>query len=199
MRMELARLHAQLKTTMIYVTHDQVEAMTLGERIVVFNGGRIEQVGTPRQLYNEPANLFVAGFLGTPKMNRIGATVTDAQGALAVRLADGTPLRTAVAPDAAQPGALVTIGIRPEHVRVADADQGNRLEGVIRHVEYLGDQLLVHAVLPGATEPIALRHPADAAVPQPGEAVALHLPATACHVFDADGRTLKQSMASASS
>ncbi|AVR95848.1 ABC transporter ATP-binding protein [Pseudoduganella armeniaca] len=192
MRMELARLHAQLKTTMIYVTHDQVEAMTLGERIVVFNGGRIEQVGTPRQLYNEPANLFVAGFLGTPKMNRIGATVTDAQDALTVRLADGTPLRTAVAPDAAQAGTVVTIGIRPEHVRVAAANEGNRLEGVVRHVEYLGDQLLVHAVTPGATEPISLRHGADAAVPRPGEAIALHLPATACNVFGADGQALKQ-------
>jgi multiple sugar transport system ATP-binding protein len=71
MRVELSRLHSELKTTMIYVTHDQVEAMTLGQRIVVFNGGRIEQVGTPHELYNAPANLFVAGFLGTPKMNFI--------------------------------------------------------------------------------------------------------------------------------
>ncbi|WEF35820.1 ABC transporter ATP-binding protein [Pseudoduganella chitinolytica] len=191
MRMELARLHAQLKTTMIYVTHDQVEAMTLGERIVVFNGGRIEQVGTPRELYNAPANLFVAGFLGTPKMNRIGATVAGAQGPLQVRLADGTPLATTMAAGAAQDGALVTVGIRPEHLRVAaDGDAGNRLAGVVSHVEYLGDQLLVHAATPGTTDPIALRHPADSPVPQPGQAIELHLPPGSCHVFDAQGRAL---------
>ncbi|AXA91988.1 ABC transporter ATP-binding protein [Massilia sp. YMA4] len=192
MRMELARLHAQLKTTMIYVTHDQVEAMTLGERIVVFNGGRIEQVGTPRQLYNEPANLFVAGFLGTPKMNRIDASVAAAADTLTVRLADGAQLATGIHAHAAAPGALVTIGIRPEHVRVAGAEAGNRLEGVVSHVEYLGDQLLVHATAPGATAPIALRHAADAAVPRPGEPIALHLPVPACHVFGADGQALKQ-------
>ncbi|MBF0716239.1 ATP-binding cassette domain-containing protein, partial [Gemella palaticanis] len=78
LRVEISRLHQELKTTMIYVTHDQVEAMTLGERIVVFNGGRIEQVGSPHELYNHPGNLFVAGFLGAPKMNFIACVAVAA-------------------------------------------------------------------------------------------------------------------------
>jgi len=90
MRVEISRLHQELKTTMIYVTHDQVEAMTLGERIVVFNGGRIEQVGSPHALYNNPGNLFVAGFLGAPKMNFIACVaVASGPGTVAVRLPGG--------------------------------------------------------------------------------------------------------------
>src|SRR5476649_811840 len=97
MRVEISRLHKELKTTMIYVTHDQVEAMTLGQRIVVFNGGRIEQVGTPFELYNNPGNLFVAGFLGTPKMNFIpGVVATLAAGRVGVRLPGGALVDVAI-------------------------------------------------------------------------------------------------------
>ncbi len=195
MRVELGRLHAQLKTTMIYVTHDQVEAMTLGERIVVFNGGRIEQVGTPHELYNAPANLFVAGFLGAPKMNCIGGVVADSLAGgdddLAVRLEDGTLLRTDALPGAVAPGQLVTIGIRPEHLRLAaTGETDNLLAADISHVEYLGDQSVLHAAVPGATAPVALKHVAQGDVPQPGSRVMLHLPARHCLVFDGAGRAL---------
>ena len=195
MRVELGRLHAQLKTTMIYVTHDQVEAMTLGERIVVFNGGRIEQVGTPHELYDAPANLFVAGFLGAPKMNCIGGLAADSlaggDDGLAVRLEDGTLLRTDALPRAAAPGELVTIGIRPEHLRLAATGETyNLLAADITHVEYLGDQSVLHAAVPGSTAPVALKHVTQGEVPQPGSRVMLHLPARHCLVFDGAGRAL---------
>jgi multiple sugar transport system ATP-binding protein len=163
MRVELGRLHQELKTTMIYVTHDQVEAMTLGERIVVFNGGHIEQVGTPHQLYNEPANLFVAGFLGAPKMNLVAADALPGQAV------DGT----------------VTIGIRPEHVRLAT---GAGVPATVAHVEYLGDQTVLYAALAGTTVTLKLgpQTPALAA----GSQVLLDLPAQHRLHFAADGKRL---------
>jgi multiple sugar transport system ATP-binding protein len=111
MRLEIARLHDEIDTTMIYVTHDQVEAMTLADRIVVLNGGVIQQVGTPMELYNNPANLFVAGFIGSPKMNFV-------PGAHAGR------------PD------VHTLGVRPEHITL-DPNQGD-VAGRVTHVEHLG-------------------------------------------------------------
>ncbi|MDW6026641.1 ATP-binding cassette domain-containing protein [Mesorhizobium sp. BAC0120] len=109
-RLEIAKLHRELKATMIYVTHDQVEAMTLADKIVVLNAGRIEQVGAPMQLYNSPANEFVAGFIGSPKMNFI-------EGA---RLGDSAR----------------TVGVRPEHISVSD--QGGAWKGTVVHAEHLG-------------------------------------------------------------
>ena len=109
-RLEIAKLHRELKATMIYVTHDQVEAMTLADKIVVLNAGKIEQVGAPMQLYNSPANEFVAGFIGSPKMNLI-------EGA---RLGDSAR----------------TVGVRPEHISVSD--QGGAWKGTVMHAEHLG-------------------------------------------------------------
>ncbi|TWI65320.1 multiple sugar transport system ATP-binding protein [Pseudoduganella lurida] len=165
MRVELSRLHQQLGTTMIYVTHDQVEAMTLGQRIVVFNQGRIEQAGTPRELYDAPANLFVAGFLGSPKMNLIPAADAGVTGA-------------------------VTVGIRPEHVRLAMSDDAQRTAATVTHVEYLGDQTIVYASV-GAT-PVAVKLPPQGAPLAPGERIDLHLPRAQCHLFDADGRRQRE-------
>ncbi|WP_374627412.1 ABC transporter ATP-binding protein [Devosia sp.] len=110
-RLEIAKLHRDLKATMIYVTHDQVEAMTLADKIVVMNAGRIEQIGSPMELYNNPANLFVAGFIGSPQMNLLDA------GALGV-------------------GGATTVGIRPEHLLLAK--DGGRWPGRVEHVEHLG-------------------------------------------------------------
>ncbi len=110
-RLEIARLHHDLKATMIYVTHDQVEAMTLADRIVVMNAGRIEQIGTPMELYNNPANLFVAGFIGSPQMNFVDATAVGVAGAK-------------------------TIGVRPEHLTVSST--GGRWKGTLVHTEHLG-------------------------------------------------------------
>jgi multiple sugar transport system ATP-binding protein len=197
MRVEISRLHRELKTTMVYVTHDQVEAMTLGERIVVFNGGRIEQVGTPAQLYNQPGNLFVAGFLGAPKMNFMPAELLAADANVAtVRLPGGATL--AVAADAAHlsVGTTLTLGVRAEHLRLAAAaeaadDKGSALLDVgIGHVEYLGDQLVVYATLAGAPAMIAARHDAELAPPRAGAVARLHVPAQRCLLFDGAGKAL---------
>jgi multiple sugar transport system ATP-binding protein len=115
-RIEIAKLHRELGATMIYVTHDQVEAMTLADRIVVLNGGRVEQVGAPMELYNNPANIFVAGFIGSPKMNFLKAEPVGAVGDL--------------------------LGIRPEHLEISR--RSGLVEGTISHVEHLGGETLVY-------------------------------------------------------
>jgi multiple sugar transport system ATP-binding protein len=186
MRVELSRLHKTLGTTMIYVTHDQVEAMTLGQRIVVLNGGRIEQVGSPHTLYNHPANLFVAGFLGAPKMNFIaGEIVSTAAGAACVRTQGGALIDVAADCGAAHAGDRVTIGIRAEHL-TAQAGGANTIEVDVRHVEYLGDQSVAYCALPGSEALIAARSDPGVALAAGGR-LALHLPPAHCHLFDADG------------
>jgi multiple sugar transport system ATP-binding protein len=214
MRIEISRLHKQLGTTMIYVTHDQVEAMTLGQRIVVLNGGRIEQVGTPHQLYNRPANLFVAGFLGAPKMNFVAGLVeSQAAGLVMVRTAGGAlvtvnlnvdadinvnanVMHAALAHGAASAprtalalGAAVTLGIRAEHLAVSDGS-ANLLTATVRHVEYLGDQSVVYATLPGSEQLIAARCPPGATF-EPGMHLSLHVPSHHCHLFDSAGLAIE--------
>ncbi len=196
MRVEISRLHRELQTTMIYVTHDQVEAMTLGQRIAVFNAGRIEQVGTPHQLYNHPANLFVAGFLGTPKMNFISAEVLASHGAQLKLLLPGGAMIT-VAGAAASCGDRVTLGVRAEHLRIAPAAGSNTVEVQIGHIEYLGDQAIVYASLDGRSDLIAIRTPADASALQTGQRCQLQLPLQQCHVFDRSGQALAQAAAHA--
>ncbi len=202
MRVELSRLHQELGTTMIYVTHDQVEAMTLGQRIAVFNGGRIEQVGTPQQLYNAPCNLFVAGFLGTPKMNFIPAEILAAGASHAsVLLPGGAIVEVAVDGNAVRRGDAVTLGVRAEHLALRAPDAGavagegagahvNAVEVGVGHVEYLGDQSIVYATLAGAPDMIAVRQPAEAAPLHAGSRASIVLPAARCLLFGADGRAL---------
>ncbi|MES2015721.1 MAG: sn-glycerol-3-phosphate ABC transporter ATP-binding protein UgpC [Pseudomonadota bacterium] len=187
MRVELARLHRELGTTMIYVTHDQVEAMTLGQRIAVINGGGIEQVGTPHQLYNQPANLFVAGFLGAPKMNFLPAHVVraDARGAQ-VALAGGALLELALDASSVKPGDAVTVGVRPEHMTLR-RDGSNLVDLLIGHVEYLGDQSVAYATLGDDPALVAVRQPVDDAQLAPGMRIRAHLPPQRCHLFDAGG------------
>jgi multiple sugar transport system ATP-binding protein len=184
MRVELARLHRELKSTMIYVTHDQVEAMTLGERIVVLNGGRIAQVGTPHALYNAPANLFVAGFLGAPKMNFIDGVLA---GPGAVRLADDTLIEVARDTGRAPAGARVTLGIRAEHMLLETANRANSIALDVGHAEYLGDQTIAYTTLPGAPGLIALRQPPGSDALATGSRVRAWLPPQHCHLFDAQG------------
>jgi multiple sugar transport system ATP-binding protein len=204
MRVELSRLHQELKTTMIYVTHDQVEAMTLGQRIVVFNGGRIEQVGTPFELYNRPGNRFVAGFLGTPKMNFIPAEVVAlAPAQVTVRLPGGAVVAVAVA--VAEPadkhsdsdsgvavGDQLSLGVRAEHLTLHEARQegANLIEVGVGHVEYLGDVAIVYTTLDGAPEMVAVKRAADSAPPLAGSRARVHLPPQRCLLFDGAGRTL---------
>ena len=191
MRVELSRLHRDLGATMIYVTHDQVEAMTLGQRIVVLNEGRIEQVGTPHQLYNRPGNLFVAGFLGAPKMNFIACEVQSAgENSVCVRLPDGALAEVAVAAGAARVGDKVTLGVRAEHMplRRGPADPaGNSVSLSVGHVEYLGDQTIAYASLAGSAALVAVRQDAESDPLRPGDQVCAALPARHCHLFDAAG------------
>jgi multiple sugar transport system ATP-binding protein len=192
MRVEISRLHNELKTTMIYVTHDQVEAMTLGQRIVVFNGGRIEQVGTPHELYNHPANLFVAGFLGTPKMNFIpGQVVATDGGGVRVLLPGGAVVAVADATAGPQPGDQVTLGVRAEHLAIAAPGRNDNVIDVgVGHVEYLGDLSIVYATLAGVPEMIAVKQAAEAAPLHAGSRARVHLPPSRCLLFNADGRAL---------
>ncbi|APG88787.1 ABC transporter ATP-binding protein (plasmid) [Sinorhizobium americanum CCGM7] len=137
MRTEIKALHQKVATTSIYVTHDQIEAMTLADRIVVLNGGRIEQVGTPLELYRTPANLFVAGFIGSPAMNVLEGTIDAADGEPAVRLGDGSAIR--IAPERkVRLGQAVRIGLRPEHFVASGA--GNAISGPTLLVEPTGAQ-----------------------------------------------------------
>ena len=193
MRVEISRLHQELKTTMIYVTHDQVEAMTLGERIVVFNGGRIEQVGSPHELYNNPGNLFVAGFLGAPKMNFIACeAVACGPGSVAVRLPGGAVIDIEAQGDAVAPGNQLTLGVRAEHVSLQDGATANNnvVDATVSHVEYLGDVAIVYASMRGVTEMLAVKLPAEEGLRQAGDALRLHLPPQRCLLFDAKGQAL---------
>ena len=149
MRIELSKLHKDLSATMIYVTHDQVEAMTMADKIVVLRDGRVEQVGRPLDLYNTPANRFVAGFIGSPRMNFIGATVTNSQEEPTHISAEGLALTTTHLPHAQLPQLTpVTIGIRPEHLAFGTAQDWPLQVSV---VEQLGNTSYVHGNLPSGT------------------------------------------------
>ena len=189
MRVELSNLHHDLAATMIYVTHDQIEAMTMADRIVVMDQGRIQQIGAPLELYNHPANKFVARFIGSPSMNLLPATVTDvADTALTLGLGAGhftfKPRGTA----ATQIGQPADLGIRPEHARLVDpASPDAVLPGKMRLVERLGNQTLVHLetpcggfVLQGGGELVA----------RTGDLTALAFDATRAHGFDAAGQVI---------
>jgi len=192
-RVELARLHRELATTMIYVTHDQVEAMTLGQKIVVFNAGRIEQVGTPFELYERPANLFVAGFLGSPRMNFIEASLVGEQGHIAtVRLAGGAQVEVAADADNAAVGAKLTLGVRPEHLRMLRAGEGaaGGIPGTVGLVEYLGDVTLAYVQVEGVTEMVAVKCGGGQPAPTVGAPVRLSFEPGQAYLFGADGAAM---------
>ncbi|MGB8811976.1 MAG: ABC transporter ATP-binding protein, partial [Paracoccaceae bacterium] len=161
MRLEITELHHTLKTTMIYVTHDQVEAMTMADKIVVLQAGNIEQVGSPLELYHKPANLFVAGFIGSPRMNLIEG------------------------PDAVAIGAK-TIGVRPEHIDISL--KSGQWAGLVSVTEHLGSDTFLHVAVPGlgsmtvrAGGDIAARH---------GDTVYLTPQANKIHRFAQDGKAM---------
>jgi multiple sugar transport system ATP-binding protein len=188
MRIELAKLHRDLATTMIYVTHDQVEAMTLADRIVVFNGGRIEQVGPPLQLYHEPDNLFVARFLGAPSMNFLTGEVRESDGRhAAIALADGRASLGVTLASAPARGARVTVGIRPEHLS-SNVDGG--IPATVFAVEHLGDGAYLYATVDGSGEQVVVRADPEQAW-LAGQALSLGAPAGRVHVFGEDGERLR--------
>jgi multiple sugar transport system ATP-binding protein len=186
MRVELARLHAQLGTTMIYVTHDQVEAMTLANKIVVLNGGRIEQIGAPLELYRKPANVFVAGFLGSPKMNFLDGKVSEVSGgATTVVLGDG-PITLPVRSTRLSVGDAVKIGVRPEDFVLASATNAGRVfNGRVTLVEPLGGETIAHVTLDSGG--VAVVRLSGETVMGHGDAIALVVDPARCHLFDRDG------------
>ena len=188
MRNEIARLHKRLGSTMIYVTHDQVEAMTLADKIVVLNGGQVEQVGSPRELYERPASLFVAGFLGSPRMNFMHVPL-QAPGRNS--LIDIPALGMKSLPfDSSNltEGAQLTLGVRPEHITLNPANNGVGV--TVTGIEYLGSEVYVHLTT-GESEPLICRCDAKA-VWQVGDQVALQFDDSNLHLFDADGLALKR-------
>lgn len=202
MRLEFARLHDELETTMIYVTHDQVEAMTLADKIVVMSAGNVEQVGSPNRLYHAPANRFVAGFIGSPKMNFFDGVVEQigSDGVL-VRYATGETQRVAVetrgGPSSAartlQMGARVTVGVRPEHLHPQQAG-GAVVFGVAATtttVESLGDAAYLYAETPVAPDGVISRIP-PLERHERGEKLMLGAEPEHCHLFDEDGQAYER-------
>jgi multiple sugar transport system ATP-binding protein len=151
MRLELIKLHKQLEATMIYVTHDQTEAMTMADRIVVLNHGKVEQVGSPLDLYRTPVNRFVAGFIGSPKMNFLPVKVLRADAAgVTVGLPGDTPVTLPFIAEDVKAGDVLTFGIRPEHLTESAAGgMEGKLSGKVIVVEHLGGETLLHVNLEG--------------------------------------------------
>lgn len=179
-RTEVKRLHQTIGTTIVYVTHDQVEAMTLADRIVILRGGVIEQVGTPDEVYNTPASVFVGGFVGSPAMNFARATIT--KGTIAFANGDQLPLSAIhAAGGATGEGRDVIVGIRPEHFTSA-SDPAMALTAVVQVVEPLGSDTLVHFTINGET--LTARMPPHVR-PQVGEALKIGIDPTKLHLFDA--------------
>jgi multiple sugar transport system ATP-binding protein len=179
MRGEIKALHQRLKTTTVYVTHDQVEAMTMADRIVVMHDGRVEQIGTPLELYDRPGNLFVAQFIGSPAMNVIEGTVRRNGGPPHVEASGG--IRWPLGAAALDPGRRVAYGVRPEHLELASASTNGAVPGEIVVVEPTGaeTELLVKV---GDAQIVLVTH--GRPVVSPGDKVALSVDTATVHVFD---------------
>ena len=183
MRIEIARLHNELDATMIYVTHDQIEAMTMADRIVVLKAGKIEQVGTPLELYHYPANTFVAGFIGSPKMNLTPVTMksVDASG-VTVTLPGGGTVQVPVDGARATPGSSGMLGVRPENFTVASEGP---MGGKVAVVEHLGGETLVYVDVGNGTL-VTVKGGGGMSVPV-GTPVRLAVTTTEANLFDKDG------------
>ena len=188
MRIELARLHDELAATMIYVTHDQIEAMTMADKIVVLQAGVIEQAGSPLELYHHPRNLFVAGFIGSPKMNFFPAKVTAvSEAATTVQLASGAALAVPVRPGRQKVGDDVTLGIRPEHMRLGGEGE---IAGEVMVVERLGGETFLYTQVDNGPMLIVQ---ADGEIPTGvHERVKIKLDPANCHLFDAAGLAMER-------
>ncbi|OSP53853.1 ABC transporter ATP-binding protein [Pseudoruegeria sp. SK021] len=185
MRVEITKLHERLGNTMIYVTHDQVEAMTMADQIVVLRAGQVMQAGSPLELYNAPVDQFVAGFIGSPKMNFVPVQIADATGVLldGQRIETGQVLEGPV-------GTPLTMGIRPEHISVSDGTGQAIGEARVELVEHLGVSTVLHARLAVGAETLIVVLPGQ----QPcrsGDVVSLRTDPGLCHLFAADGRALR--------
>jgi multiple sugar transport system ATP-binding protein len=179
-RVELAELHQRLGSTMIYVTHDQVEAMTLADRIVVLNDCRIEQVGTPMEVYTRPASRFVAGFVGSPAMNFLNVSLSGTGDRMQARLADGALIGME---GVAVPGNVIELGVRPEALTVVA--EGGESEGTVTVVERLGERTLVHVRLRDGT--LVTAQDRGISTVEPGGTVRLKFDTSSLHYFGEDG------------
>ncbi|MBB6095423.1 multiple sugar transport system ATP-binding protein [Povalibacter uvarum] len=180
-RLEIAQLHQRVDAAMIFVTHDQIEAMTLAHRIVVMNNQRIEQIGTPMEVYSRPATAFVAGFVGTPCMNFAPVEITGASPFVTLRLPDGSMLETRVDRKALPEGGRFKLGVRAESVRPCATGEGN-CSGTVKFVERLGDRTLVYVLLSDGTTIVA----EDAGMSRIAiaDAVGLRFDSAGVHLFD---------------
>lgn len=181
MRLEIAKLHKRLESTMVYVTHDQVEALTLADRIVVLDHGVVQQIGTPMELYETPANLFVARFIGSPTMNLID--VCNQEGQLCISSA-----QSAISlPELPGQDAARQLGVRPEHVQTVESGEGH-LQGTVEVVERLGSDSFIYVQVEGAGQLLA-RSSGNTHL-QADQPVGLALDPAHLHVFDAQGQAL---------
>jgi len=211
MRLELVRLHRELNTTMVYVTHDQLEAMTMADRIVVLNEGQVEQLGSPLELYQHPATLFVAGFIGAPKMNILDAEIKAANDQnLILMLANGACVAVPSPREKLSPGEKIKLGVRPEHLSVEPVVQGlgpahsavdppasgpgvagAPLQGEIEALEHVGPRAYIHSQLEDGTKLVAQTGGDTQA--RIGDRVAFRLRPEAAHLFNATGKALPRS------
>ncbi|MAZ17427.1 ABC transporter ATP-binding protein [Oricola sp.] len=185
MRKELAALHGKLGGTMIYVTHDQIEAMTLANKIVVLNAGRVEQIGAPLDLYNNPQNTFVAGFIGSPRMNLLEADIAEGEGGLA--LSAGGQRIAIPAIDGLKAGDKVTFGARPEHIAIVGEGEGD-IEAKVDLTEQLGGETYVYCTVGGL--PQLTVHQVGQLPVHSGETVHLRFNRDEMHLFDASGKVI---------
>jgi multiple sugar transport system ATP-binding protein len=189
MRVELTQLHKRLGSTMIYVTHDQTEAMTMGDRIAVFNAGVVEQVGAPMDLYQQPANRFVAQFLGSPRMNLLPASMVRDVGAAVLRINGLSDLRfaaNAAADAAADVSTCAEVGVRAEFLQIVhDADPAWAL--TVQGIEHLGDTTLIYLLAPGGAAPLCMKLATATAPCFVGDTVRVRPAPGALHLFNASG------------
>ena len=179
-RLELVEMHRRLGTTIVYVTHDQVEAMTMADRIAIIHQGRLQQVGPPQAVYDRPANLFVAGFVGSPAMNTLEGTLTSVGGEPLVTTGNGA-LQVESAGTATE-GQQVVVGVRSEHLHIGEGAAA--LDGVVENVELLGHER--HVIVRVGDSFVVTRQPTDAPTIAVGESTSLVTEPAAVHLFDPD-------------
>lgn len=200
MRIEITKLHKRLNSTMVYVTHDQVEAMTMADRIVVLEGGRVAQVGTPLELYHNPENRFVAGFIGSPKMNFVSAKVLELNSkGVVVELPNKSTLTVQVEHDVLKVGDAVSVGIRPEHIDTSFSSQcgdgtgkaSGAFTGEIQVLEQLGHETQIYVEAKEIESDLIIRYfdVADVALDQDFH---FTFPENRCHLFKEDGTACKR-------
>jgi multiple sugar transport system ATP-binding protein len=183
-RVELSRLHRKLGATMVYVTHDQSEALTLGDRIAVLKEGVLQQIASPMELYERPANKFVAGFIGSPSMNFIEGYLEQPNGGGERRMCTfRAPDLTVDVPSAADSRGRVFLGVRPQHIEVTGSGD-NRPRGEVSVVEPMGNELIVYITLPAGNRLVATAPP-NAGI-RPGDTVSLRILPEGVRLFDAD-------------